>query len=304
MPLLTELDPSRVLFLQGCRTYGAFFALLSVRIIVRREDFLLRDFPPRLGPESDRQAMCNLLLHMQQKVVIGLVAALPRCASPRLGVKKFSRGYQLDKVSLRLLNRPAVKCLSRLAKSFVGRSTRSGLLLSVLVLTNPASALAQEVTCVLVSPSQPLTAGTRGGVWLYCQNNSSNEVRRTFEPNLDGTLTSGSNSFKTVLVLTNRSGIEATIAPGSFVKQEYRFDVPPTLGGQVTLDASNYNQVVILVKNNPAGTPATLATPATPPATNAAPRSWSWSFSADIFTVTSRFIFSWASTPAPNFSSA
>jgi len=179
-------------------------------------------------------------------------------------VKKFSRGYQLDKISLQLLNRPAVKCLSRLAKSFVGSSTRSGLLLSVLILTNPASARAQEVTCVLVSPSQPLTAGTRGDVWLYCQNNSSNEVRRTFEPNLDGTLTSGTNSFKTVLALTNRSGIEATIAPGSFVKQEYLFDVPSTLGGQVTLDASNYNQVVILVKNNPAGTPATPATSAAP----------------------------------------
>ena len=147
------------------------------------------------------------------------------------------------------------------------------MLLSVLVLTNPASALAQEVTCVLVSPSQPLTAGTRGVVWLYCLNNSSNEVRRTFEPNLDGMLTSGSNSFKTVLVLTNRSGIEATIAPGSFVKQEYLFDVPPTLSGQVTLDASNYNQVVILVKNNSAGAPETLATPATSPAADAAPRS-------------------------------
>ena len=166
-----------------------------------------------------------------------------------------------------------MKCLSRLAKSFVWRSIRSGLLLSVLVLTNPASAPAQAVTCVLVSPSQPLTAGTRGVVWLYCLNNSSNEVRRTFEPGLNGTLTSGSNSFKTVLVLTNRSGIEATIAPGSFVKQEYLFNIPPTLGGQVTLDASNYNQVVFLVKNNPAGIPATLATPATSPATDAAPLS-------------------------------
>ena len=162
-----------------------------------------------------------------------------------------------------------MKCLSRLAKSFVWRSTSSGLLLSVLVLTNPASALAQEVTCVLVSPSQPLTAGTRGNVWLYCLNNSSNEVRRTFEPGLNGTLTSGSNSFQTVLALTNRSGIEATIAPGSFVKQEYLFDVPPTLGGRVTLDACNYNQVVILVKNNPAGAPEPVATPATSPATSA-----------------------------------
>jgi hypothetical protein len=36
------------------------------------------------------------------------------------------------------------------------------------------------------------------------------------------------------------------------------------------LDASNYNQVVILVKNNPAGTPATLQASSTLPATNAA----------------------------------
>lgn len=181
------------------------------------------------------------------------------------------RGYQLDNISLHLLNRPAVKCFSRLAKSFVGRSTRSGLLLSILILINPASALAQEVTCVLVSTAQPLTAGTRGVVWLYCLNNSSNEVRRSFEPGLNGTLASGSNSFKTVLVLTNRSGIETTIAPGSFVKQEYLFDVPPTLGGQVTLDVSNYNPVVILVGNNSSGTPATLQTSSTLPATNAAP---------------------------------
>ncbi len=166
-----------------------------------------------------------------------------------------------------------MKRLSRLAKSFVERGIGSGLLLAILVLANPASVLAQEVTCVLVSPSEPLTAGTRGGVWLYCLNNSSNEVRRTFEPGLDGTLTWGTNSFKTVLALTNRSGIEATIAPGSFVKKEYRFDVPSTPGGRVTLGASNYNQVVILVRNNPAGTPATPAMPATPPATDAAPRS-------------------------------
>jgi len=214
----------------------------------------------------------------------------------RLCVKKFSRGYQLDKISLQLLNRPAVKCLSRLAKSFVWRSTISGLLLSILILTNPASALAQEVTCVLVSPSQPLTAGTRGVVWLYCLNNSSNEVSRTFEPSLNSTLTSGSNSFNTVLMLTNRSGIEATIAPGSFVKQEYLFDVPPTLGGQVTLDASNYNQVVILVINNPAELPRPCRHRQRCRQPTPRPLFCSWNFSAGIFTVTSRFISSWAST--------
>ncbi len=166
-----------------------------------------------------------------------------------------------------------MRCLLRLAKSFAGRSTKSGLLLSVLVLTNPASALAQEVTCALVSPSQPLTAGTPGSIWLYCLNNSSNEVSRTFETRLDGTLTSDSNSFKMVLVLTNRIGGEATIAPGNFVKLEYLFDVPPTIGGQATLDVSNYNQVVILVKSSAAGAPVTSQTPAALPATNTAPQS-------------------------------
>ncbi len=166
-----------------------------------------------------------------------------------------------------------MKCLSRLAGSFVGRSTKSGLLLSVLVLTNPASVLAQEVTCVLASPSQPLTAGTPGSIWLYCLNSSSNEVSRTFEARLDGRLTSDFGSFKTVLVLTNRSGGEATIAPGSFVKLEYLFDVPPAIGGQATLDVSNYNQVVILVKSSDSGAPVTSQTPAALPATNTAPQS-------------------------------
>ena len=124
--------------------------------------------------------------------------------------------------------------------------------------------------CVLAAPSRPLTAGVQGSVWFCCLNNSSNEVNRTFEPSLNGILTSGSNSFKTVLLPVNRSGTATTIAPGGFVKQEYVFDIPAAIGGQVILAVSNYNQVVIHVGNAGSGAPVTLQTPPPPPATNEA----------------------------------
>jgi hypothetical protein len=72
------------------------FALLSVKVIHSREDFLSRIFSStRPRHESDCQATCNLLLHMQQKVVMNLVAALPRCAfaALRLCVESLLHGY-------------------------------------------------------------------------------------------------------------------------------------------------------------------------------------------------------------------
>ena len=114
--------------------------------------------------------------------------------------------------------------------------------------------------CVLAAPSRPLTAGVQGSVWFYCLNSSSNEVNRTFERSLNGILTSGSNSFETVLFPVNRSGTATTIAPGGFVKQEYVFDIPAAIGGQVILAVSNYNQVVIQVRSLVSETPVTAQT--------------------------------------------
>lgn len=181
-------------------------------------------------------------------------------------------GYQLDRPGLHSLNPYAVKIFGP-AELVFWRCMGSWLLLSAIALANPSSASAEEVTRVLVSSSRPLTAGTRGSVWLYGLNHSSNTVNRVFEPGLSGTLTSGSNSFPVVLISTNASGTETTIAPGNFVKEEYQFDVPPALSGQATLAVSNCNEIVIRVESSVPGTPVASQTPPTPPATNAAPRS-------------------------------
>jgi outer membrane phospholipase A len=127
---------------------------------------------------------------------------------------------------------------------------RSQLLFSVLLLTNVASVLAQDVTAVFTTPSGTFTAGSRASLWLFCMNTSSNSITRTFEPNIKCTLTAQSVTIETVLLLnTNSSPSTATIAPGGFVKEEYLLDLPLTSSGQVTLEVSSYNQVVVLVKS-------------------------------------------------------
>jgi phospholipase A1 len=143
---------------------------------------------------------------------------------------------------------------------------RSQLLFSVLLLINVASVLAQDVTAVFTPPPGTLTAGSRASLWLFCMNNSSNSISRTFEPNLNCTLTAQSVTLETVLVLnTNSSPSAATIAPGSFVKAEYLLDLPLTTRGQVTLDVSSYNQFVILVA--PSSSEAAMAAPSSPTST-------------------------------------
>jgi outer membrane phospholipase A len=165
-----------------------------------------------------------------------------------------------------------MKRLLRRAKTFLWGGARSPLVLAVLLLTSVASALGQEVTSVFVPPSKPLTAGSPGSIWLYCVNNSTQEIGRTFEPSLDCTLISPTVSLETVLLLnTNRSPMAAVIAPGSFVKVEYLLDLPLASSGQVTLDIRNYNQVVILVEQASTGIPLIAQRPATPSSTNAAP---------------------------------
>jgi phospholipase A1 len=140
---------------------------------------------------------------------------------------------------------------------------RSQLLFLVLLLTNVVSLLAQDVTAVFTTPSGTLTAGSRASLWLFCMNNSSHSISRTFEPSLNCTLAAQSVTFETVLLLnTNNSPGAATIAPGGFVKEEYLLDLPLTSSGQVTLDVSGYNQLVVLVEPSSSETPVVASAPA------------------------------------------
>jgi outer membrane phospholipase A len=155
-----------------------------------------------------------------------------------------------------------MKRIVRLARTFIWRSVRSPLCFSVLLLASAAFAPAQEVTSVFVPPSTPLAAGSRSSLWLYCFNNSSNSVSRTFDPSLDCTFTSESVSLQTALLLnTNSSASEATIPPGGFVKEEYLLDIPLTSNGAVSLAVSNYNPFVILVEPSASGFPKAKSSP-------------------------------------------
>src|ERR1700733_2355384 len=143
----------------------------------------------------------------------------------------------------------SMKYFMRRVKALTSGVAGTSALFSALLLTAPAAVRAQEVTAVFTTPSGTLTAGTRASIWLYCMNNSSNSIQRSFQPSLNCTLAAQSVSFETVLVLnTNSSSITATIPPGGFVKEEYLLDLPLTSSGQVTLDISSYNQLVVLVE--------------------------------------------------------
>jgi outer membrane phospholipase A len=112
-------------------------------------------------------------------------------------------------------------------------------------------AFSQEVTCVFIAPANPFAAGTRGSVWLYCMNNSSNEVPLAFEPRLNAKFVFPSGTRNVVLTLDASAG--GTISPGAFVKQEYFLKVPSTIRGAGSLSVSNYNEIAIRVEE-PLGT--------------------------------------------------
>jgi len=127
--------------------------LLENQFLILRADFnfvappsrmLRRDMPSLKTPSSRcsdsglRMCSCTALFGLAAFLNQRTSAFYQRfkfwwlCAS---ALKSFCVGYQLDKISLQLLNPPAVKWFSKLAESFVWRGNRSGLLLSVLVLT-------------------------------------------------------------------------------------------------------------------------------------------------------------------------
>jgi len=146
---------------------------------------------------------------------------------------------------------------------------RSPLLFLVLLLTSVGSVRAQDVTAVFTAPSGRLTAGSRASLWLFCMNNSSNSVSRTFEPSLPCTLTAQSVTLETDLLLnTNSSPSAATIPPGGFVKVEYLLELPLTSSGQVTLDVNSYNQLVVVVESSSSGAPLVASAPEAVPSTS------------------------------------
>ena len=174
---------------------------------------------------------------------------------------------------------------------------------AALFLAGPAAAPAQDVTAVLMGPSKPLLAGSRGSVWLYCLNESTNQVTQTFERSLTGALVSPHGTNGTVLLLnTNGSPVQATIAPGAFVKAEYELDFPAGISGEVTLETGLYPPTEILVTQTATGilTAATSA-PSAPAQTQKAAGSELVDFFAGQISIYEPVYFILGSYPAAEF---
>jgi outer membrane phospholipase A len=149
----------------------------------------------------------------------------------------------------------AVKRIFRLSMTFAGGSSKLSLswLGAIGLLICLASASAQDLTCAFISPSKPLIAGSQGSLWLYCMNSSSAAAKRTFEPQLKGQLSAGSQTLDVVLLLKDTSDSSSgadtvVIAAGTFARREYVMDVPWTVSNRVVLRIKNYNEIALNVE--------------------------------------------------------
>ena len=143
-----------------------------------------------------------------------------------------------------------------------------GLILWVAVPAAPA----QEEAPVFVAPSRPQTAGAESPLWLYGLNSSTNDLNLRLPSELPGTVMAGGDSHSVRLWLnTNRSPATIVVPPGGFARIEYRWLVPISLSGMVTLAISNYNAVVVQVTAPAAGPPLAGSTARVPPARLASP---------------------------------
>jgi phospholipase A1 len=126
---------------------------------------------------------------------------------------------------------------------------------------------AEDVTSVFIAPSAPVVAGTQASLWLYCMNNSSNEVRRTIEPRLNGKLIQLSRTWDVSLNLVDgQAARTVTIAPGAFAREEYLMNIPATTQGPASLSIGNYNEIALQI-----GAPAVVVQPETQSAPALAP---------------------------------
>jgi len=128
------------------------------------------------------------------------------------------------------------------------------------ILLSLAAAQAQDDSPVFVAPSRPLTAGSVGGIWLYCVNSATQAVSRHFEPEVTASLTSVSGSTPVQLEFNTNHGPDTVLlAPGGFARAEYDWAVPAGISGTFTLAVSNYNAVVLQVTAPTAVSPTAIA---------------------------------------------
>lgn len=100
---------------------------------------------------------------------------------------------------------------------------------------------------MVIPSTQGYSAGSSGSVFLYYLNESTQNRTWLFPPTISGTLNAGSTNHPVSLVITNGTSSPTPVRPGGFLKQEYGFDVPRDIAGEVRLTVSNYPAVLLLV---------------------------------------------------------
>ena len=100
---------------------------------------------------------------------------------------------------------------------------------------------------MVIPSTQAYTAGTTGSVWLYYLNESTRDRTWLFPPSIPGTLSAGSTNLPVSLMITNGISIPTPVRAGGFLKQEYSFNVPREIVGEVRLSISNYPAVLLQV---------------------------------------------------------
>lgn len=130
----------------------------------------------------------------------------------------------------------------------LGGSAGVGAALLLLAATGGA---APEPAVVLVGPAEPVAAGAPVSVWLHHLNGAGILMTQSFAPRLTARLTQGARTLDRPLELRQLSEAGGvTIPPGSFVRREYRLEVPPELHAQVVLEVPELraNRVVLDVR--------------------------------------------------------
>ena len=100
------------------------------------------------------------------------------------------------------------------------------------------SAFAQEVTQVLVVPSQPVLAGTSVNIWLVFLNTSEQEITPMFPAKFEGKLRSETSEQTVSLQLRNPAEAgQVAVPPGGYARREYLLRVPEGMEGPIALSA-------------------------------------------------------------------
>lgn len=122
----------------------------------------------------------------------------------------------------------------------------------------PSGARCQEVTALLVGPTEAVATNSRVSVWLHYLNPSTREVSRDFPARFEGRLRWGEKRVNVTLELANPDeAVAVSVAGGGFARREYRFALPRLGEGEGVLEAYPIavNRLIVEIRKSGAPLP-------------------------------------------------